>query len=634
MLAAFSLPMHGQRAEPVKVGTAQITGMPYDWSHRFLIFSDPGTEREATWNGAHDQWQKIVNDPRYIMQQLRRGGPTQGPAAADVAAFQETRRAMQEATRPILPFARRRGSTVNPDWAFSLGAGTVAQNMYPAKFTFAPQSVFTTASCATDYVAYGLNVAGTTGASGQSNMVALNELYSGTSSPFCTGHTGPSVYWAYDVSTNGGPVSTSPVLSTNGSDVVFVESVSTGSYLHILVWKNGEGAVTGSSVVKPTNELTAGQSITNCTAGSSCLVSIELKTTSGTSITSSTVTNSSPFYDYTHDIVYVGDDAGNLFKITPVLGSGTPVVTGVNVVSTVGAHTSVMTGPVYDSLSGNVFIGATNGELYAVTASSLAVAGSLQVGYTTGSCSGGYNNALVDAPIVDQTNGWVYEEATTDNATGHEVGVYQSTTGSVGGTTLFGTTNIAPVGYGDTTCNSTHAFHTHAPDFDNTYYTGTVTSGHMWICGRYSSNSFAGYVNLWYADTGGGAHGAISSETITAGNPLNDVQYSECSPIVEYYNTNSTTDHIFVGEGLAGSYAEFEGYTISGTTETALTAVTGYPDASVSGGTSAPVIDNSGSGTEESSVYFTLLNPATSAATCGAVGDYCAIKLTQGALGQ
>ena len=54
----------------------------------------------------------------------------------------------------------------------------------------------------------------------------------------------------------------------------------------------------------------------------------ELQTTTGTSITSSSVTNSSPWYDYASDTVYVGDDAGNLFKVTPVLGSGTPVVTG------------------------------------------------------------------------------------------------------------------------------------------------------------------------------------------------------------------------------------------------------------------------------------------------------------------
>ena len=38
---------------------------------------------------------------------------------------------------------------------------------------------------------------------------------------------------------------------------------------------------------------------------------------------SATVTNSAPFYDYDGDVLYVGDDAGVLHKITPVI-TGTP----------------------------------------------------------------------------------------------------------------------------------------------------------------------------------------------------------------------------------------------------------------------------------------------------------------------
>ena len=34
-------------------------------------------------------------------------------------------------------------------------------------------------------------------------------------------------------------------------------------------------------------------------------------------------TNSSPYYDYSHDALYVGDDNGMLHKFTPVL-TGTP----------------------------------------------------------------------------------------------------------------------------------------------------------------------------------------------------------------------------------------------------------------------------------------------------------------------
>ena len=63
------------------------------------------------------------------------------------------------------------------DWSISLGptAGTAA-NMYPAKFTF---DITAAPSCTNDYIVYPVNTAGSVT---QANLVAFNNLYSGTAS--------------------------------------------------------------------------------------------------------------------------------------------------------------------------------------------------------------------------------------------------------------------------------------------------------------------------------------------------------------------------------------------------------------------------------------------------------------------
>src|ERR1035441_6653443 len=85
MLAGFGIPVQAQKAPGVTVGGVQITGLPEDWTHHHAVFSDPGTADEAIRKDTYDRWSKIVNDPRYVMQQLKRGLPARGPAAGDVA---------------------------------------------------------------------------------------------------------------------------------------------------------------------------------------------------------------------------------------------------------------------------------------------------------------------------------------------------------------------------------------------------------------------------------------------------------------------------------------------------------------------------------------------------------------------
>jgi hypothetical protein len=291
---------------------------------------------------------------------------------------------------------KKKRPSVHRDWAVSLGGGSVAQSMFPAKYTFSTTSALTSASCTNDFVVYGLNVAGTTG--GQANLVALNELYTGSGDGYCGSYSAAQPYWAYNATTKGGKVTTSPVLSLDGTKVMYVESGSNGSYLHILAWYSGDGGTPTFSKA-PTNSESY---VSACPASASCLVTVTLSTSS-----THTITYSSPFYDYTDDVLYVGDDDGTLYKVTPVLaGTAAPTVTSLVVSS--GAK---LTSPVYDFATGNVFV-AGSYNLYAVKASTMALQthSSLQVGDS--SCTSS-NNIIYDGPLVDSSNDWVYEWATT-----------------------------------------------------------------------------------------------------------------------------------------------------------------------------------------------------------------------------
>ena len=110
----------------------QGRGTPDDWSHHHLVFSNPGTEEEAFANGTHDRWLSIVNDPRYIIQQLKRRA-AQGPAATDIASTEETAQAENAAsaekiaaTHDPTPAAKPKKSKISKDWSTNLGSGTAA----------------------------------------------------------------------------------------------------------------------------------------------------------------------------------------------------------------------------------------------------------------------------------------------------------------------------------------------------------------------------------------------------------------------------------------------------------------------------------------------------------------------------
>jgi len=168
--------------------------------------------------------------------------------------------------------------------------------------------------CTKDFVVFPTNLPGTKG--GQASIIAYDKLYSGTpaTSAFC-GSSSPSVYWSYNTNFNAsggkttGTIATSPILSADGSKVAFIENNGgSGAVLHLLKWNAGDGGAINTAA-NP-NIATAW---TSCPATGSCMISI-------TFANANADTGSSPFYDYTHDALYAGDDVGVLHKFVNVFG--------------------------------------------------------------------------------------------------------------------------------------------------------------------------------------------------------------------------------------------------------------------------------------------------------------------------
>ncbi len=241
-------------------------GVPQDWSDHSIVF---------TLDGLAQHPELIYQEPRILHQLMQR---------------------FQARGKNVVPEVESEavsaGAKVHHrDWSYALGKGHVSADMYPAKWTFDPSAP---PSCANDYVVFGLATAGA--ALGQANLVAFNNLYAGAGG-LCT--TGPSVYFAYDVTTvTGGKVATSPVISLDGTKIAFVESLGTASIFHVLTFTPGQGGVLSAATPTAMTSLT---------------------------YSSSNTTSSSPWIDYASDIVYVADDNGVLNKITGVF-EGTPTL--------------------------------------------------------------------------------------------------------------------------------------------------------------------------------------------------------------------------------------------------------------------------------------------------------------------
>jgi hypothetical protein len=564
----------GQLPEPISVGGVEIRGVPEDWTHHRLVFSNPGTESEAIAAGNYQSWLKIVNDPRYIIQQLKRGLPAQGPFADDVARIQELGWARPAARSgandvpggimwPPVIVAKPKpgtGQIIKKDWSKALGATTApSYASYPAKWSFVTSS----ASC-NDFVIF---PTGQAGATTRATLIAYYDLYS----TGCGG-TVPQVDWAYNTGT-GATVALAPVYSIGGSQMAFVQTSSSVASLVLLTFPltpPGTGTLTSPTAptsVSATNYYNSGS---GCTAP--CMTSIAF---SG----GPNDTTSSPFYDYSTDSLYVGDNSGKLHKFNPVF-KGTPAeVTASGWPLTVNTHTEPLSSPVYDGTTACVFVGDTitqpasptastnGGYLYSVNSGNSGTVCTSSTASKHGT-SGQLDEyfGIQDAPLVDSTAGKVYVFAGYD--TGGNNGVFQFATNFTSGSGTEKTVDTG--GDGQTTYQLDGTF-------DNTYYTSSTPSspsGYIYMCGTLDP------ATLYQIP--------ISSNTM--GNPATGPSigtsgttsyYGRCSPITEFFNSYEVTANgnlDIVGYPTGTGAGSWVGLTVQvGTTtytfETSLTAV-------------------------------------------------------------
>jgi hypothetical protein len=490
-------------------------------------------------------------------------------------------------------FGRPRPNGLKADWAMPLGTnGGMPVGETPAKFTFNATAPLTfPASCNNDFVVYVINANAAAGT--QANIVAFNNLYTGTNAtggsscpngpqnPITTNRTTPTFMWSYAVGT--GPVFLSPVLSLDGKKVAFIESAAAGPVFRVLTWVAGQGTNATTGAVAPG---TGGSSVTS--------LAFTNTTVAGCTANASTDSDSSVYVDYARDVAYVGDDNGRLYRIKGVFKS-TPVLD--YCITTVAGRT--MSSPVYDSVSGKVFI--SDGQAvygYTPGATSFTAAGSITVAGTA--------NSIILSPIVDSTNGRVYVFSS------HNLGNNNSMVSQM--PVSLASHTDAPIGATTTNFILDGAF-------DNLYFANGPASGSLYACGTRGNNGARpSLYALSFA-----ANGVMNTTPAMSDNRnITTNTNGSCSPLLEYFD--GTNDRLFVGASGSNQVTSWN-------INTRITSNATNPIATATnqaGGTSGFGIDNNSSAFQASSIYFGTL-AASATASCGA-NQFCAVKLTQSGL--
>jgi hypothetical protein len=502
------------------------TGVPQDWSQHHIVFSRDALARRPD---------LIYREARILHQVMQRWQvPTSG---------------VFHGAEPLPTAAAKSG--LHRDWNVSPFGGKVVPFNFPAKFSF---DVGAPPDCTNDYVVFGLSSAGVTG--GTANLVAFNNLYVNSSGTgFCSG-TAPNVLFAYNTTTvTGGKITTSPILSLDGTKIGFVESIPGATHsaiFHVVTWAAGPGQGTiGGAVLPP--------------AMSSVPFSLSANDSS-----------SSPWIDYGNDIVYVGSDNGLVYKITGVF-HGVPALSGSPwpVTVSTGLH---LTSPVLDSGLGLLMVGSANGNLYQINTATGALAG-LPIG-------AGTSHGIVAAPLVDITNGTTFVVSANDGTTAvlveaDTVSMTQLSKGQIGEGAAGGT-----------------ALNIHDPDLSNNYYI-TPASGVIRVCGTGAADTTPWQYAFGF--TGRTMHSipAFSQQLLTS-------TAARCTGLTEFFNPNvgGGTDYFFFGltkdcTVLGGGGADGCVTEITDADPTTVLTTT------VTNGPSGIVVDNYSTDAEAASIYFT-----------------------------
>jgi hypothetical protein len=570
MLLSVAKPLMAQESREGHVG------IPIDWSTRHILFTN-GASPEAAAAAGRDprSWINWSQRSSHLFPKHPRLGPV-----------------------PTKPPKKH----IRMDWAMSLGPTYgMPIGESPAKYSFNANGSY---SCTNDFIVYTI---GATPGSGQANVVAFNNLYTGTASSSCpfgpqkpptTDYTQPTFLWSYEVGT--APSYLSPTLSLDGTKVAFVENANP-PVLDVLTWVAGQG----TDATHPVAPGTGGSSVVRLSYANSGLT--------GCSTASTTNSNSSPYVDYSNDALYVGADNGVLYKITGIF-KGTPTV---KYCVTVNAN-KLLTSPVYDEGSNQVFV-SDGFSVYSFTpgATGFTADGSITVAGTASA------DPIVLSPIVDVSNGFVYVFSASD-PTGTYSSVSQMNTALTSQVT-------ADIGLAST---GTDQFVLDG-DFDNAYFTlgPKAGAGTLYGCGTQANSATKPSL---YALSFSSPNGLMNSTPAMSDNRnINGASNpaGTCSPLLDFFD--GTTDRLFVG---AGNFSNSTGANLvtEWNVNTRIPSNTTTPNNTATnewGGTSAFSVDNVSTTYQGTSIYFGTLQPPPSGNTtpCGA-GNYCAVKLTQSAL--
>lgn len=558
-------------------------GIVQDWSHRYVVYPRFGPIQSLI---------AVQNDPRAIQ------------------SWQESiRKDWRRHERWRNPH-RVSSSDMHPDWSISLGGGTVAPAMFPAKFTFDPGAL---PSCLADYTVFPVNAIGS---SSQPNIVAFDNLYSGTTGGvgICNRGTplgtddgvSATLFWTYNVQgiPTGGQVATSPALSIDGTKVAFVET-ATGhaAHFHVLAWQSVDQT-------PATFTQNVGTPLTVTINSASPFSGVAPVAASGTAtdlvLGSGEATLSSPFVDYNNDLAYVGNDSGVLFRIAnvfctlpsctpgtslaPSLDTSWPATGATAGTGTLNVCSGKLTGPVAGGSSGNIFVGCSDGKVYGFTPAGAAITGSpMTVG--NGTATGG----VVDPALLDNVNNLIYVVSGASGVSGPQVVVQASTQ------------DLSSPVVATMAAGGNH--NVHAPAFNDNYFTGGGTAFLYEVTG----DSVADRLDL-YGITFSGSPPVMTSGPVATVHQFPVVGAFEISPITTFL-TAGGEDRLF-----ESALSAFLGNMISANiTSTFPTGIESF--VTEGSGTSGIVVDNSASTTNQAnSIYF------------GVLGANTAVKLTQSAL--
>lgn len=636
-------------------------GLPVDWSFRHIVSHevvDTASERLAR------------HEPRIIYNNL-----------------QHSRARQPKLGHPVRQ--PRHGHSATTDWHVTLGNGTVAPNMSPAKFTFRSDAA---PNCANDYAAFALNVVGS---STQPNLVGFTNLYSGvTGSTFLiTSATESGTRVTIVTSTANtfasGEYVTIAGVNPSGYDGTFqITVINSTTFTYTDVSGLGPGSASGATAVQsgfcgvaPTvawayNVSTVNGAIltspalsTDGTAiafiesapGAAVFHVLTVGTTGFNgaftsafneylaaqpdntgvlnnamlqSISYSTATNtrSSPFVDYNNDVAYFGDDNGNLYKTNCVFlcaahGLTLGIASGWPV--NLGAAGTKLSPPVADTASGKIFVGGSNGVLYMVPLSSCPGSGCAVVTATIG--FNGANGAIIDGALLDTTFQTLFITAGRNGSSGNAAANAIQLNESM--------TRLAAISM------NSNAYDIANGALDDEYYNNSIgsasASGNSFFCGPVSGSGQAGIFMVSFSASG---PLSIANPPVMSGSTSLNIPGNAafaCSPLLTF--TSGSIERLFFSQasvprtgcnGASTSDGCLFSYALAASGNIALSSST-----SEHGGTSGVIVDNASSLPQASSLYFATESTATgstSAPSCtytiSNTPAFCAVKVTQSGL--